>query len=63
MAQKDRETIHYALLDALYDARKQVEQLEAALAHNAAFLGTGVEWEIQIGTPAPSGHMPDALVR
>lgn len=43
MATNDREKIHHELLDALYDARKHVEYLERALAHNAAFLGVGVE--------------------
>jgi hypothetical protein len=60
----EREKIHYELLEALYKARKQVEQLEAAVAHNAAFLGTGIEREQQIGLPAPnSADLPDALMR
>ena len=64
MSVSEREKMHYDLLDALYTARKQVEYLEAAPAHNAAFLGTGVERENQIGTAAPkSAAIPDALVR
>jgi len=64
MSISDREKIHYELLEALYTARKQVEALEAALAHNATFLGTGVEREGQIGRAAPdSAKPPDALVK
>ena len=64
MASSDREKIHFELLEALYTARKQVEALEAALAHNAAFLGTGVEREGQIGQAAPDAStMPGALMR
>jgi hypothetical protein len=60
----DREKIHYELLEALYKARRHVEQLEAALAHNAAFLGTGIEREDLIGRPAPDpAELPDALTR
>jgi hypothetical protein len=60
----EREQIHHELLEALYKARKHVEQLEAAVAHNAAFLGTGIEREHQIGRPAPgSADLPDALMR
>ena len=60
----DREKIHYELLEALYRARKQVEALEAALAHNAAFLGTGVEREGQIGRVAPDcARLPNALIK
>lgn len=47
------EHIHAELLEALYKARKQVELLESALAHNAAFLGAGVEREQHLGTPPP----------
>lgn len=64
MAANDREKIHFELLEALYTARKQVEALEAALAHNAAFLGTGVERKEQIGRAAPeAAGMPNALMR
>lgn len=64
MGVNEREKIHYELLDALYTARKQVEYLEAALAHNAAFLGDGVEREGQIGAKAPDvARTPNALVR
>jgi hypothetical protein len=60
----EREKIHHELLEALYKARKHVEQLEAAVAHNAAFLGTGIEREHQIGLPAPgSADLPDAVMR
>ena len=64
MAISDREKMHYELLEALYTARKQVEALEAALAHNAAYLGTGVEREGQIGAapPAPA-TLPNALMK
>ncbi|MCL1939960.1 MAG: ATP-binding protein [Desulfovibrionaceae bacterium] len=63
MSTNDREKVHHELLEALYTARKQVEALEAALAHNAAFLGTGVEREGQIGRDAPdSGALPNALM-
>ena len=64
MTINDREKIHYELLEALYAARKQVEALEAALAHNAAYLGTGVEREGQIGRTAPdSAKIPNALIK
>jgi hypothetical protein len=64
MAISDREKIHYELLEALYVARKQVEALEAAIAHNAAFLGTGVEREGQIGEAAPDpAKLPNALMQ
>jgi len=64
MSISDQEKIHYELLEALYTARKQVEALEAALTHNAAFLGTGVEREGQIGRAAPdSAKLPDALAK
>lgn len=60
MSVSEREKIHYELLEALHKARKRVEYLEAALAHNAAFLGTGVEREDFSALPAaPDG--PDAL--
>ena len=63
MALNDREQIHHQLLDALYTARKQVEYLEAALAHNAAYLGTGVEREGQFGVKPEDMVAPDALIR
>lgn len=64
MSLDEREKIHHELLDALHTARKQVEYLEAALAHNAAFLGTGVERQSQLGKPPPGKtRIPDALVR
>ena len=64
MTINDREKIHHELLEALFVARKQVEALEAALAHNAAFLGTGVEREGQIGRAAPdSATFPNALMK
>jgi hypothetical protein len=60
----EREKIHHELLEALYKARRRVEQLEAAVAHNAAFLGIGVERENRIGRPAPDPKdLPDALMR
>jgi hypothetical protein len=60
----EREKIHYELLEALYKARKHVEQLEAAVAHNAAFLGLGVEREHHIGRPPPDrADLPDAVMR
>jgi CheY-like chemotaxis protein len=59
MALNEREKIHYELLEALYKARRQVEYLEAALAHNAAFLGTGVEREDMAAPSSDSG--PDAM--
>lgn len=59
MSVKDREAIHYQLLEALYKARKQVEYLEAALAHNAAYLGTGIDRADFIAPPEPDD--PDAL--
>ncbi|MDR2670028.1 MAG: hypothetical protein LBC14_08780 [Desulfovibrio sp.] len=64
MPPSEREKIHYELLEALYKARKQVEQLEAAVAHNAAFLGIGVEREDRLGRPAPDrADLPDAVMR
>ena len=64
MSTNDREKVHFELLEALYTARKQVEALEASLAHNAAFLGTGVEREGQIGQDAPAPAMqPNSLMR
>ncbi|MDR1686036.1 MAG: hypothetical protein LBR82_06305 [Desulfovibrio sp.] len=64
MPQSEREKIHYELLEALYKARKHVEQLEAAIAHNAAFLGIGVEREHHVGRLAPgTADLPDALMR
>jgi len=64
MAISDREKIHYELLEALYVARKRVEALEAALAHNAAYLGTGVERAGQIGKIAPDPEkLPGALIK
>lgn len=64
MSLQDREKIHYELLEALYVARKQVETLEAALAHNAAFLGTGIEREGGAQSPgSPFAAMPGALMR
>ena len=60
----DREKIHYELLEELYMARRQVDALEAALAHNAAYLGTGVEREGQIGRPAPDpAKLPSVLMK
>lgn len=59
MSVNDREAIHYQLLEALYKARKQVEYLEAALAHNAAYLGTGVE-RTDFAAP-PETDDPEAL--
>jgi hypothetical protein len=60
----EREKIHYELLEALFKARKHVEQLEAAVAHNAAFLGIGVEREDRVGRPAPDrADLPDAVMR
>lgn len=59
----EREQIHHQLLQALGNARKQVERLEAALAHNAAFLGTGVEREDQFGKNPDFEIAPDALIR
>lgn len=63
MALNDREQIHHQLLDALYTAKKQVEYLEAALAHNAAYLGTGVEREGKFGVRPEDMVAPDALIR
>ena len=64
MSLNDREKVHHQLLDALYSAKKRVEALEAALAHNAAYLGTGVERESQIGPAAPEFVVQsDALLR
>ncbi|MDL2216440.1 hypothetical protein LJB81_01745 [Desulfovibrio sp. OttesenSCG-928-M14] len=60
MAVNEREKIHYELLEALYRARKQVEYLEAALAHNAAYLGTGVEREDFPALPEDDAD-PEAL--
>ncbi|MDR0339159.1 MAG: hypothetical protein LBH65_02655, partial [Desulfovibrio sp.] len=55
-------------LEALSKARKQVEYLEAALAHNAAFLGAGVEREdaglyTEAGPDALPDALPEALLR
>ncbi|MDL2316869.1 hypothetical protein LJC59_07310, partial [Desulfovibrio sp. OttesenSCG-928-A18] len=58
MSLTDREKVHHKLLIALHDARKRVEELEAALSHNAAYLGDGIEREGQLG-----GTMPRSLVR
>lgn len=63
MALNEREQIHHQLLDALYTAKKQVEYLEAALAHNAAYLGTGVERDGQFGVKPEDMVAPDALIR
>ncbi|MDR0826575.1 MAG: hypothetical protein LBN33_01675 [Desulfovibrio sp.] len=64
MAGSEREKIHHELLEALYKARKQVEYLEAALAHNAAFLGTGVERDSGIARPAPGDSpLPETVLR
>lgn len=63
MALNERERIHHQLLDALYTARKQVECLEAALAHSAAYLGTGVEREGHFGIKPEDMVAPDALIR
>jgi len=64
MSLSEREKIHHELLEALYKARRQVEYLEAALAHNAAYLGTGVERETRIGEAAPDKSiLPDAVLR
>lgn len=64
MSLNDREKVHHQLLDALYSAKKRVEALEAALAHNAAYLGTGVERESQLGAAAPEFVVQsDALLR
>jgi hypothetical protein len=60
----EREKIHHELLDALFTARKRVENLEAALAHNATFLGIGVEREERpaVGHSGSRG-IPDAILR
>lgn len=63
MSLNDREQIHHQLLDALYTAKKQVEYLEAALAHNAAYLGTGVEREGKFGVKPEDMVAPHALIR
>lgn len=64
MSPIDREKMHHELLEALYTARRRVEALEAALAHNAACLGTGIERDGQIGRAAPDcASLPDALAR
>lgn len=63
MSVNEREKIHYELLEALYKARKEVEYLEAALAHNAAFLGTGVEREDQPRPPDDPRAVPETVLR
>ena len=63
MALNEREQIHHRLLDALHTARKQVAYLEAALAHSAAYLGTGIEREGQFGVKPEDMVAPDALIR
>lgn len=64
MALNEREQIQFDLLKALHAAKKRVEQLEAALAHNAVFLGAGVEPEGQIGAASPDELLrPETLLR
>jgi signal transduction histidine kinase/DNA-binding NarL/FixJ family response regulator len=63
MALNDREQIQLQLLEALQKARRYVEYLEAALSHNAAYLGVGIEPEISPDPKLEMGLMPDALLR
>jgi hypothetical protein len=64
MAGDEREKIHHELLEALYKARRQVKYLEAALAHNAAFLGIGVERDSWIARPTPGDSpLPETVSR
>ncbi|MDR1489168.1 MAG: hypothetical protein LBS65_01590 [Desulfovibrio sp.] len=64
MSLSEREKIHHELLEALYKARRQVEYLEAALAHNAAYLGTGIERESPpAALPHDAGPLPEAVMR
>ncbi|MDR2800571.1 MAG: hypothetical protein LBB52_04795 [Desulfovibrio sp.] len=64
MGLSEREKIHYELLEALYKARRQVEYLEAAVAHNAAYLGTGIEREnTPVARPPDAPALPEAVLR
>lgn len=49
MVPQEKKRIHHELLVALYEARKRVSSLEAALAHHEALIGEGVEREDMIG--------------
>ena len=52
MVAQEKKRIHHELLVALYEARKRVSSLEAALAHHEALNGEGVERENMIGQGA-----------
>lgn len=64
MVPQERKRIRQELLVALYEARKRVTALEAALAHHESLLGEGVEREGMAGKDAPGfADSPESLLQ
>ena len=59
----NREKLQSELLDELFEAKKKVERLEAAISQNAAFLGSGIEKERPINSIAPNVRSVHDMLR